>query len=148
MTTPFPIDLPDYLVWANERTLGALRSTADATAGNIFAHLIGAERVWANRLLSRPQDCPIWPDWGLDECEQHIPENAALYRTVVETLPADQVIAFVNSQGTPLMSPVEPILLHVFAHGAYHRGQIAQDIRQAGGEFLDTDYYIFTQARA
>jgi uncharacterized damage-inducible protein DinB len=38
---------------------------------------------------------------------------------------------------------VEDILLHTCLHGAYHRGQIARDLRQAGDPPEPTDYIAF-----
>jgi uncharacterized damage-inducible protein DinB len=35
---------------------------------------------------------------------------------------------------------VEEILTHVVIHSAYHRGQIASDVRAAGGVPAYTDY--------
>jgi uncharacterized damage-inducible protein DinB len=32
------------------------------------------------------------------------------------------------------------VLLHVVSHGAYHRGQIASDLRNSGGEPVLTDF--------
>ena len=41
------------------------------------------------------------------------------------------------------MSRRDDILMHMMAHGAYHRGQISQEVRRLGGEVLDTDFIIF-----
>jgi uncharacterized damage-inducible protein DinB len=38
-------------------------------------------------------------------------------------------------------------LMHVALHGAYHRGQIAQVIRQGGGEPVNTDFITFQRLR-
>jgi uncharacterized damage-inducible protein DinB len=46
----------------------------------------------------------------------------------------------VNSKGEPWRSAVGDVLDHVLLHGAYHRGQIASDLRAAGCEPAYTDF--------
>ena len=45
-----------------------------------------------------------------------------------------------NSKGEPWTSRVEDILLHVVMHSAYHRGQIASDVRASGHTPAYTDF--------
>ena len=47
---------------------------------------------------------------------------------------------YVNSKGERYVSSVEDILTHVVFHGAYHRGQIAAKMREAGFDPAYTDY--------
>jgi uncharacterized damage-inducible protein DinB len=37
------------------------------------------------------------------------------------------------------------MLLQVFTHGGYHRGQIAMEMRKAGLEPINTDYINFVR---
>jgi len=121
-----------------------LRETAvDAADHRIFTHILAAERVWASRLMDEPMPCPVWPDWTLDESIPLIPDNGALYRQILDARSLDEPVACRFSTGEAFESTVAQILLHVFAHGAYHRGQIAQDVRRAGGQIIDTDYILF-----
>ena len=61
---------------------------------------------------------------------------------MVRLTPADLVrtIAYVNSKGQRWDSPIEDVLVHVLMHGAYHRGQIASALREAGVTPPYTDY--------
>ena len=47
---------------------------------------------------------------------------------------------YTNSRGEAWTSTVEEILTHVVIHSAYHRGQIASDVRASGGVPAYTDY--------
>ena len=52
----------------------------------------------------------------------------------------DKQVAYRNSQREPWASRVEDILTHVLMHSAYHRGQIALEMRAAGAEPAYTDF--------
>ena len=134
--------LPDYLVWANDLTLQAVRENETPELARIMAHILGCERVWANRILGQPADAVPWPDWDLKECERQIPQNAALYRTIVDRVDASQGVHF-TMRGEAFTKDAGTLVLQVFTHGAYHRGQIAQDVRHNGGDIADTDYFLF-----
>jgi uncharacterized damage-inducible protein DinB len=49
-------------------------------------------------------------------------------------------VSYTNSKGELWTSTVEDILTHLVIHSAYHRGQIASDLRSAGREPAYTDY--------
>ncbi len=49
-------------------------------------------------------------------------------------------IVYRNTAGKEFTTALEDILLHVFLHGAYHRGQIAALVREGGDEPKPTDY--------
>ena len=57
---------------------------------------------------------------------------------VVEVL--DRSVHYKNSKGEEYDSLVRDILTHVFMHSAYHRGQIAADMRQDGVTPAYTDF--------
>ena len=67
----------------------------------------------------------------------------ARYRQILAARSLDEPVTYRSSTGEAFNSSVDAILLHMFAHGAYHRGQIAQDVRRAGGQIIDTDYILF-----
>jgi uncharacterized damage-inducible protein DinB len=91
----------------------------------------------------RPQSLPVWPDFSLDQCDAQISElpslwNKYLHRRSSSTL-AD-TIAYKNSKGEPWNSTVQDILTHVLLHSAYHRGQIASQVRAGGEQPASTDF--------
>jgi uncharacterized damage-inducible protein DinB len=50
-----------------------------------------------------------------------------------------------NSKGLEFTNSVGDTLTHVWLHGSYHRGQIAQAIRRAGHEPVNTDFITFVR---
>ena len=120
-----------------------LKQTPLEESIRIFAHLLGAERVWANRLAVRPASCPVRPDWNLSECETALADNVEDYRMIIKSLPQTGEITYTNTKGETFTSTTVDILFHVLMHGAYHRGQISQAIQAAGSDIIDTDYILF-----
>ena len=52
----------------------------------------------------------------------------------------DDKIEYRNSKGEPWSSRVEDVLTHVLFHSAYHRGQIALQMRASGTDPAYTDF--------
>lgn len=132
-----------YDIWANRETLGSLEQGAPPSRSlRWMGHIIGAEYLWLSRLQDRPAELAVWPDLSVDECGKRLGE---LSRKLVETLGSDpgqlsRTVAYTNSKGEAWTSTVEDILTHVTIHSAYHRGQIASELRAAGQEPAYTDY--------
>ncbi|MEF2278042.1 DinB family protein [Deinococcus sp. YIM 134068] len=141
----------EQVAWANRRVLDALRGQTDPPpqALRLLAHLLAAEHVWLRRL--RGEDAgtlPIWPDWDLNTCEERFMESVEAYRVFLSALSdmgLEEVVTYPNSTGKVFQTSVGDILQHVFSHGAYHRGQIALLMRQAGREPVNTDFITFTR---
>lgn len=60
----------------------------------------------------------------------------------------EHVFAYQNSKKELFKQPVWQMLMHVFNHGTFHRGQIVTMLRQLGEEKIpQTDFIIFTRSR-
>jgi uncharacterized damage-inducible protein DinB len=154
MRSPEPSDLLrrlfDHLRWADRRALEALRRAAGppAQAVEIYAHVLGAEQIWLDRLRGEPAAAAVWPRATLDECAELAARSHAGYAALLDGLGAgglDREVDYVNSAGQPFRSRVSDILLHVALHGSYHRGQVALLMRQAGAVPEPTDYIAFVR---
>ena len=140
--------LVDHLEWADAATLRALETApgSDVRSLTVYAHILGAEAVWLARIAGRQPDVAVWPTLSLDESRALGARNVAELKALVQatdTASTEQEIDYRNSAGQSFRSKVEDILLHVCLHGTYHRGQIAQMIRQGGGEPAPTDFIAF-----
>ncbi len=140
----------EHLAWADSRVLERLRSGAATPAAvDLYAHLLAAERVWLARLRGEDSSVlEIWPDLSLEQCAtlaDHLrAELAALLATLTpESMPG--MILYRNSAGRAFETAVGDVLIHLALHGAYHRGQIATRLRQAGVEPINTDYITFVR---
>lgn len=142
--------LLDHLVWADKRVLDSLRAMShpDQRALDLYAHILGAEHTWLSRMLERAPREKIWPDITVERAAALGAENAAGLRALLESSSADELqrkIPYTNSTGSAFESTVEDMLLQLFLHGCYHRGQVAMVVRGAGGEPSPTDYIAFVR---
>jgi uncharacterized damage-inducible protein DinB len=140
-----PLDrLMRYDLWANRQTLDSLRQGPPPPRSlRWMGHIVGAELLWLARLREESAPLPVWPDLSLDVCATHLSqlsERWLEYLTEVDPERLDQQVRYTNSKGEPWSSRVEDILTHVTIHSAYHRGQIASDLRAAGHAPAYTDF--------
>jgi len=108
-----------------------------------LGHIIGAEYIWLARMKRVPAPLPVWPDLSLSDCDKRLNELSERLLAVSARITPERLaesVGYTNSKGEPWTSTVEDILTHVVIHSAYHRGQIASDLRAAGQEPAYTDY--------
>jgi len=122
-------DLFVYDDWANRETLGSIRSREipPPRSLKLMAHIIMA----------------VWPELDLDECTRHLLQLKEIWRQYLTGLAKNRFndpIAYTNTKGERYSSRIVDVLTHVIMHSAYHRGQIASDIRADGGEPAYTDF--------
>ena len=134
-----------YDGWANREVLAALESTNNPPARSLelLAHILSAERLWLERLLEQKQTNPVWPDYSLERCKSEAAELPPLWRKYLASMNEFALsgsITYKNTKGESFTSPRQDILLHVAMHSAYHRGQIAADMRAAGLTPAYTDF--------
>jgi uncharacterized damage-inducible protein DinB len=137
-----------YDAWANREALGSLKNagTPPPRALKFMAHIIAAEWLWFYRLQmnqAKLQSLPVWPDLTLGQCETQIANLAQPWRDYLAGLTSPKLstpISYTNTKGESFTNTVEDILQHVIMHSAYHRGQIATDLRSAGFTPAYTDF--------
>ncbi len=141
----------NYDAWANRAVLKACEDASvllPETARNRLAHIVAAHRLWQARLRGEHAPVPVWPLWTLSETAAQADAAAAEWSTFLdEHLPEQlaETIQYTNSKGETHESRVEDVLAHVLLHAAYHRGQIASDLRAAGAEPPFTDFIHATR---
>jgi uncharacterized damage-inducible protein DinB len=134
-----------YDEWANREVLSSLRA-ADAPPARsvgLLAHIVSAKRLWLERLVAQQQTLPVWPTFALDQCKSQIDQLADLWKNYLASLSEAGLrdsIHYKNSKGENFTSQKQDVLLHVVIHSAYHRGQIAADMRAAGFTPPYTDF--------
>ncbi len=133
----------DYDAWANGEALHSLQATPSERSLKLMAHIIGAEWLWLARLQAKPALMPVWPDFTLDQCISYQQQLPSAWRDYLAAQTADTLLntaSYKNSKGEPWTNAVQDVLTHVVMHGAYHRGQIALDVRTNGGPPAYTDF--------
>lgn len=142
--------LVEHLAWADAQVAAALAATPDAKALELFAHVVGAEVAWLDRVAGRPYRIGMWPSPSLDEIVRWAgvahAELAALARADDEAM--RRGVAYRTSDGREFVSTVEDVLLHVAMHGQHHRAQIATMIRVAGARPPSLDYIAWARGGA
>lgn len=134
-----------YDEWANREALASLRRAGTPPPRSLkwLGHVLGAERLWLGRLRQDGKPVAVWPELTLDQCAAETAELAQLWQDYLNALTPAQLshlIPYVNTKGESYTNTVEDILTHVVMHSAYHRGQIAADVRASGNTPAYTDF--------
>jgi uncharacterized damage-inducible protein DinB len=130
-----------YEQWANQEALASVAAAPRAL--RVMAHVLGAQRLWLDRLRGQPPSAPVWPEWTADACgaeSDDLPRAWSAYLDGLNEQGLSDEIEYVNSKGEPWRSRVEDVLMHVLLHSAYHRGQAAAEVRASGAAPAYTDY--------
>jgi uncharacterized damage-inducible protein DinB len=138
-----------YDDWANRECLAAMRAAEPIPADTIrrMAHILSAQKLWLDRILKQPQSMPVWPASTIEDCMALADEMSSAWQHYLAQLATQlppgslgEKVEYRNSKGEPWSSRVDDILMHVLFHSAYHRGQIALQMRVSGIEPAYTDF--------
>lgn len=144
----FYLDLFKYDAWANLKLIRSLKlqSINDETVLRLLSHLLTAESVWLKRIKNEIFENAFWDTFILSDCEMLSVQCGNNYAAYLENLPEESFekeITYKNSSGIQYTNTVGAALRHVSFHSAYHRGQIAREVRKLNKEPVNTDYITF-----
>jgi uncharacterized damage-inducible protein DinB len=117
-------------------------------------HLLDAESIWWQRL--KLQEQVIRPSDGYTgdmtqlaiDLQRQDGQWLDWIKAVSENMLQHEFI-YHNSKKEKFKEPVCQMLLHLFNHSTYHRGQLVTLLRQLGVEKIPaTDYVLWTRKRA
>ena len=77
------------------------------------------------------------------QCEHHAQQLGNVWSNYLDQLGEagfEKNVAYQNTKGESWSNSVDDILTHVIMHSAYHRGQIASDMRATGHTPAYTDF--------
>jgi len=140
-----------YDAWGNRAVLDSLRLATlspSSRACAILAHLVGAGRLWLDRIHGRAAAGEIWPTLSFDECDAGFRELESAWAKSLDAMKPEELerkITYFNSRGERWESTRGDVLMHVILHGTYHRGQIAVLVREAGHAPAYTDFIEATR---
>lgn len=130
-----------YDVWANREMLDSIPVESPPPRSlRWMNHIVAAELLWLSRMARKPAPLPVWPDISLEDCAKLLDNLSGELMESLSYEPLSQPVAYTNSKGESWTSTIEDILTHLAIHSAYHRGQIASDLRVAGHQPAYTDY--------
>ena len=136
-----------YDQWANKEALASVQAAKEPPVKALrwLAHLAGAGHTWLARVKEETPTLTIWPDLSLEQCEIYLKslgEGWLVYLEGLDPARLNQILIYRNSKGEEFSSAVVDILMQVLTHGAYHRGQIAAEMRARGEEPVLTDFIV------
>jgi uncharacterized damage-inducible protein DinB len=136
--------------WANRESLRSLEAMTNPPerAVALMAHIAATQRVWLDRARSLPQSVAVWPQWSLSETAKELPGVPGEWARLIATDDLSREFAYTNTKGQKFSSRLNDVVQHVIFHGVYHRGQIAQLVRQHGGQPADTDFIVAVRTGA
>jgi len=143
----------DYDHWANRATLESLSSVAAATDRplRILGHVLGAQFVWRARFDDpNPPSLKPWPVLTEQACRSAVEELHRGWIGLLDQLPAgklEQELVYRLATGMEVKTPIRDVLTHLLMHSAYHRGQVAAAVREAGGKPAVTDYVYYLREK-
>jgi len=154
-----------YNLWANALIAAAIQElpaevqleeviSSFPTLQATLLHLWDAESIWWQRLKLQEQiavpsaafagdtaeaikglleSSKQWAEW-VQDAQPHMLEHEFIYR---------------NSKREQFKQPVWQVLLQIFNHGTYHRGQLVTMLRQLGvAKIPQTDFIAWSRSRA
>ncbi len=140
----------EHMWWADDRAADELAASAEvpAKAVELYAHILGAELVWLDRIMGAAQSEAVWPALDFNGARALANTARSRYQALLDTLSSENLsslVYYTNSAGQAFDTRLDDILLHVALHGCYHRGQVALLLRDAGTKPSPTDYIGFVR---
>ncbi len=148
--------LNTFNIWANRRLFDAVTDQHDEVRSNtheIVAHIVSAEWIWMERLSGvSPSEVPDWVDDGklpfLRNLLHEVEERRTSMLADLEPSEVSREVEYRRLNGTAGKAEVWRVVLHVFNHSTYHRGQLARSLREEGITPPSTDLIFFEPERS
>ena len=143
----------EYDRWVNQASLASLGSIAGPVEKplKVFSHILGGQRVWRARFDDpHPPNTQPWPVLTTEECRSGIDEIYQRWVELLDQLSDEKLshnLVYHTTQGAKFETPIRDVLTHLLLHSAYHRGQVAAAVREAGGKPAVTDYVVYLRQR-
>lgn len=156
--------LASYHIWANNLLLDAVKNLSPelqtkevVSSFNSFfktiMHMWNAEAIWWQRLkLQERITEPMETFKGdINEAIQEMAQQSKLWKNWINNAQdhhLDHVFQYQNKKGEQFKQPVYQMLIHLFNHGTYHRGQIVTMLRQLGIDKIpQTDFIVWSRKK-
>ena len=153
-----------YNIWANKILLERISQLSEEQVNKeivssfpgIFKtvlHMMDVESIWWQRLkLAEHVDFPSQTFKGnFEELSKILLQLSQQWEDWVRKaneVNINHVFAYQNSKKELFKQPVYEVLLHLFNHQNYHRGQVVTMFRQLGMEKIPpTDFIVFSRSK-
>jgi uncharacterized damage-inducible protein DinB len=158
------LQLSAYHLWANHLLLDAINKLTEeaqhtetqssfTSIHKTVMHLWNAEGIWWQRL--KLQERIVIPGESFtgttaEACQQLLALNSQWHSWIAgaQERMLEHVFMYHDSKKEQFKQPVFQMLLHVFNHGTYHRGQIVNQLRQLGiAKIPPTDFIVWSRKK-
>lgn len=156
--------MASYNIWANQKLIDLIvilpeeKQIAEVPSSfnslhKTLQHMWDSESIWWQRL--KLHERIIAPSENFrgslkDVANGLLQQNQQWQEwvTAASEISLDHVFAYQNSKKEQFKQPVFQMLVHVFNHGTYHRGQLVNILRQLGVEKIpQTDFIVWSRLR-
>ncbi len=145
----------DYDAWANAITVLSLEQVEgaiDERPLRVMGHIFAAQRLWLMRLIGEevPLGIDLFPLHSIEECGEQCAEFIDFWKEYFKDLTPKELsssVRYKTTGGEEFSSTVQDILTHITHHSAYHRGQIASALRNAGHTPAITDFIAYARRK-
>ncbi|MFW9928604.1 MAG: DinB family protein [Candidatus Thorarchaeota archaeon] len=156
------VKLAAFQKWANKRLRETLSTieysrfsliTPYGTLLDLIVHNFGAVDLWFKRFNGfSPKSMingSLFPNWeSLSSAWEKLDNDLVEYVKKLSIDDSQKIISYTSLEGQKLKTSIENILLHIFNHSTYHRGQVAVLLRENSlTPVKDTDYITFVYDR-
>lgn len=153
-----------YNIWANQKILDVILSLPEekqkaeipSSFTSLFTtilHMWNAESIWWQRMKLQERITSPFENFkgSMQEmANEFLRQNRQWEEWVNNASDAalDHVFQYQTARKEHFKQPVYQMILHVFNHGTYHRGQLINMLRQLGVEKLPpTDFILWSRKK-
>lgn len=152
-----------YNLWANKKIINQINQLSDEQINKeivssfpsiykTILHMANVKSIWWQRL--KLAEHVVLPDENLqvsfDELSKRLLQLSQQWLDwIINTNEANinHVFAYQNTKKELFKEPVYEVLLHLFNHQSYHRGQVVTMLRQLGiDKIVPTDFIVFSRS--
>ena len=142
------IHLFKYNDWATREAANSIVDIkeTDTRLVELLSHIIASQQLWLVRTLGREAHFSPWEKFTLEDCIVKSTSTTSEWINLLESLKdadLDKRIKYLNTKGEEFVHTIGDIIIHIINHSTYHRAQIAQLIKRAGGIPAVTDYIVY-----
>jgi uncharacterized damage-inducible protein DinB len=153
-----------YNVWANQLIIEKILSLPEENQQQVLPgsfpslyktllHMWDAESIWWQRVkmfdvVNRPSDHYKGNTKDVAEAVTSLDRQWAKWIDSASGTVLDHVFHYQNSKKEKFRQPTFEMLLHLFNHNTYHRGQLVTMLRSLGVEGIPaTDFIVFARRK-
>jgi len=154
--------LAAYHIWANNRLFGRISQLTEEQVHREVAssfpslyqtilHMWDAESIWWQRFrlaehITRPSEHFKGNIEALISSVNAQSQQWKAWIDEARLIQLEHVFAYQNMKKEQFKQPLYQVLLHIFNHGTYHRGQLVTLLHQVGADKIpSTDFVEFTR---